>query len=119
MKSKLAIFALISIILLFSGCSTDDQSFIEPGKYSMESSEVMDLPWIVIEEDYSFVFNRGGATSYRPTGTYTVKSNILILMASETEKYEFEIENEKLIFISGEMAEDLVTKGTTFHLIKE
>ena len=119
MKSKLAIITLLSIILLFSGCSNDDQSFIEPGKYIMENNEVKDLPWVILDEDGSFVFNRGSATSYRPTGTYTVKSKTLILMVSDTEKYEFKIVNEKLIFQSGEFVEGLILKDAVFHLIME
>ena len=70
------------------------------------------------EDNNRFVFNRNLATSYDPTGTYSVENSELILRGNVNEVYKFKINGNNLIFESGEYAEGLVEIGTIFELTK-
>lgn len=84
---------------------------IEPGKYITEDGS----SWLTITED-KFYFNRHIMTSYDPDGIYTIKNNKLILVDKAGKTYTFIIEDNYLLFESGEMAEQFVKKGTKFTL---
>jgi outer membrane lipoprotein-sorting protein len=117
MKSMIVLFAVT--ILFTSGCSF--QNSIEElvtGKYMMQDAKAEDSAWVLLEDGNKFEYNRGGVTSYRPKGTYSVENNELILSVNDNEVYRFKIKGNSLIFESGEYAESLIEIGTAFELTK-
>lgn len=119
MKLKSILLFIIIIALITSACTY--QNKVEKriiGKYVVNGVDSERLGWIMIEEDRTFVFNRGNATSYRPEGTYKVKQDKLILSVNDDEVYYFKINGDSLIFESGEMAEELIDIGTVYELIR-
>ena len=119
MKRSIFYILIISFFVLIVGCSVKDKTELETGKYVMEGSETKDLGWVILEEENKFEFNRGSVTSYRPTGTYSIEDDSLILFVSDKESYEFEIDGDKIIFISGDLIDSHIEKGTIFKLAKD
>jgi len=117
-KRKVLMILLIMLALIFvAGCSSQSkEKSLKTGKYVMQDAEVEDWSWVNLKEDNKFEFNRCGALSYLPMGTYSVEDNVLILSVSEDEVYKFIIDGDKLIFESGKMAEPFVSKGAVFKL---
>ena len=114
-----AVFLIIFVLILglFTGCTKQNKiDELKLGRYIMQDTEPEGLAWVLLSENKQFVFNRGAATSYRPSGTYSIKDEVLTLYVNEDESYIFSIEGEKLIFQSGQFAEDLVEKGAVFKL---
>jgi hypothetical protein len=112
---KTRIFALLAALsfILTLGCSNKE---LKTGKYVMQGTELAELAWVILKDDGKFVFNRNLATSYDPTGTYTVEKGMLILSVSADETYRFKIDGDNLIFESGKLAESLIKKGSIFKL---
>ena len=112
MKKKSLFLVVIAIlammILVLSGCS-ESLGEIKTGVYYSRER----LASLTIGEDESFVLNRDIATSYNPTGTYTIEGDKLLLKSNEG-IIEFKISDDMLIFESGEIAESLIKKGTEF-----
>lgn len=118
MKKRNALILLIVLPLVFAmGCSLQNGGKgLKTGKYVMQDAVTEDWSWVMLEEDNQFKFNRCGALSHLPMGTYSVEDDTLILTVSEKEEYRFKIDGDKLIFLSGEMAEPFVKKGTVYKL---
>lgn len=113
MKTRIiALLAAFSLMLAL-GCTNKE---LKTGKYVMQGTELAEWAWVILEDDGKFVFNRNLATSYLPTGTYTVEKGMLILSVSADETYRFRIDGNNLIFDSGKLAESLVEKGAIFRL---
>ncbi|MBP1919268.1 DUF4829 domain-containing protein [Youngiibacter multivorans] len=113
MKTRIiALLAAFSLMLAL-GCTNKE---LKTGKYVMQGTELAEWAWVILEDDGKFVFNRNLATSYLPTGTYTVEKGMLILSVSADETYRFRIDGNDLIFDSGKLAESLVEKGAIFRL---
>lgn len=123
MKKKPMIYLLITLVVIltstFVGCSkTDDEikedSEIKTGVYATTDG----LSYLTINEtDKSFVFQRG-VTSYRPFGSYDIDGDKLLLNVDE-DIIKFEINGDRLIFESGELAQDLIKRGTEFIFTNE
>lgn len=120
MKTKMMAVGMILAVIFSFGCSTNDQTEkLKTGKYDMQGAPMEDWAWILLNEDYTFEFNRNLATSYRPRGSYSIENGELILFVNDAENYKFTLEDEKLIFESGEFAETLIEKGTIFEWVKD
>jgi hypothetical protein len=103
--------ACIIIVFVISG-----REKIRYGRYCAFNG----YSWVLLEGYDKFEFNRYLTTSYRPKGTYEVKSNQLILTVNENEKYIFTIdENKNLVFKEGKYAEEIIPAGTIFELSEE
>lgn len=101
------------MIILLSGC-TSQSNTLKEGKYVLFDSEQKEWAWVILEKDNQFEFNRSMATSYRPTGTYKIEENILILFINDDETYRFNIKDDQLIFLDGDYASDIVEVGSVF-----
>jgi hypothetical protein len=113
MKIKLTIL-LFSILLLVSACASSNQLAL--GKYIMKDAQEEEFSWVLLEEDNRFTFNRHIATSYRPSGTYKIEDDLLILTVNEEEIYTFKIMRKTIVFQSGKLAEGMVDVGTVYEL---
>lgn len=111
MAKKLLILgvALIMSLGLLAGCSDAE---LKQGVYVTDDG----LASITLSADNEFVFVRHIATSYVPTGNYSIKKGKLILHVSDNEEYVFNINSGQIIFVSGFETETLITKGTVFKL---
>ena len=78
-----------------------------------------ELSWILLYDNNEFIFNRSIATSYRPTGSYSINNGMLILHVADSEEYVFDINNGELIFRSGVYAEEFVKPKTVFKVSKD
>ena len=116
---KLMVIFILALSFLIVGCSNQTISELELGRYFIVDSEIENSAWILLEENNHFEFNRAIATSYRPSGTYSINNEILVLFVSNNESYKFKIKDDKLIFISGDFIEDLIEVGTIFRLVKD
>lgn len=115
--SAVFLIIFVLVLVLVTGCSKQNKTE-EPklGRYVIQGTEPEGLAWVLLNENKQFVFNRGAITSYRPSGTYSIKNKVLTLYVNEDESYIFSIEGEKLVFQSGKFAENLVEKGAVFKL---
>lgn len=124
---KLA-FLIVWLILIFAcGCSNDNFSTLEIGKYVIEHSEEVEVPYILLEENKRFVFMYSLLSSYLPEGTYSIDGNKLILTTDdETESiYVFLIKKNKIVFVASESTDipsyqfssKGVEDGTTFVIV--
>lgn len=118
MKLKSMVILIAAAVLFTSACSFQDKE-LSTGKYEMKDGKTADWAWVLLEEENHFIFNRNIATSYLPTGTYSVEDDELILKVNDQEIYTFRIEGDRLIFESGEYAESMIEKGTVFELTKD
>ncbi len=117
MKNRFLITLIVLAILFTTACSSQDRTEeLQTGKYVMKDAQTEDWAWITLEDNNKFEFNRGSNTSYRPTGTYSVENDELLLKVSDTEIYRFEIKVKDLIFEGGEYAEGLIDVGAIFEL---
>lgn len=79
----------------------DKQSGVTKGLYVCENNGEPAWYWIKIEDNNKFIFNRG-VMSYRPEGEYEVDGNKLLLKTDDLGIYEFQINDDRLIFIKSE-----------------
>lgn len=111
------IISILDIIVdVINEVSLDVKQGLKTGKYVMQNTDVEEWAWVELRNDNQFEFNRSGATSYRPMGTYSIKDNILILSVNESEVYNFLVDGDKLVFKSGEFADNLVKEGAVFMI---
>ncbi|MFP4457856.1 MAG: hypothetical protein ACLFPS_09380 [Clostridia bacterium] len=85
---------------------------LETGKYVSEDG----LSFVIIEENDNIIFQRSAGTSYRPYGKYQLKGNRLTLEVNDDLKYEFEVKNDTLIFVSSSLREGFLKPGTKYIL---
>ncbi|MBS3971549.1 MAG: hypothetical protein KGZ84_00910 [Erysipelotrichia bacterium] len=112
-------FILMSLffsVLLLSGCARSDELAL--GRYVMKDADIEDFAWVDLQANNRFTFNRHIATSYRPTGTYTIEDNQLTLRVNSEEFYVFKIVNKTLVFESEGSVPSLIEVGTVFELKK-
>lgn len=120
MKIKPLIVLTTVFLILFSACNFKTQTVVLPtGKYVMVGAVEEEWAWISLEAGDNFVFNRNLSTSYRPMGSYAVDQDVLTLTVNDTEKYIFKIQDQRLVFQSGRLAEGLLQIGTVFERQKE
>lgn len=113
MKKGLLIIAIILSLFLICSCSNKiNKNEIKIGKYLEVINE---MAWVELKENNEYEFCRHIATSYVPSGKYIIEDGQLILKAGETEEYKFEINGDKLIFISGTYIGDLLKAGAVFQ----
>lgn len=105
----IVILILAMLILVLSGCSKSVGE-IKTGVYIGNEG----LSSLIIEEDKTYILIRHIATSYCPAGNYTIEGDKLLLESNEG-IIEFKIKDDILIFESGEIAENLIKKGTEFR----
>lgn len=117
MKKVIVLTIFLLTITSLVGCSSNKDENLKLGKYALVDNE--DWAWVLLEEDNQFEFNRASNTSYRPNGTYSIKSDILTLRANEDEIYTFKIDNGDLIFDSGKYAENLLVSNSVFKLVSD
>lgn len=116
-RAIFSIFLFVFILIFAIRCSKQDRiEGLKIGKYVAQDTEVEDWAWVLLKESHQFEFNRGNATSYRPSGTYSIVDNILTLTVHENEEYIFTIDGDKLIFKSGDFIGDLIKEGVVFKL---
>jgi hypothetical protein len=96
-------------LVLLAGCSDAE---LKQGVYVTDDG----LASVTLSADNEFAFVRHIATSYVPTGNYSIKKGKLILHVSDNEEYVFNIKSKsgQIVFESG--FEPLITKGTVFKL---
>ena len=118
MKSKLLLTLLVFLILFSVACSLqDDVEELPTGKYVMKDAPTEDWAWVLLEEDNRFEFNPSMILSYRPTGTYSVEEDELLLKVSDTEIYRFEIKENTLIFKGTDYAGNFLENDSVFELV--
>jgi hypothetical protein len=101
--------ALIMCLGLFVGCG---DAKLKQGVYVTDDG----LASVTLSADNEFMFVRHIATSYVPTGNYSIKKGKLILRVSDNEEYVFIIKSRQIVFDSSFETESLITKGTVFKL---
>lgn len=111
MAKKLFILGVILIMSLglLTGCGDAE---LKQGDYITDDG----LASVTLSVDNEFAFVRHNATSYVPTGNYSINKGKLILHVSDNEEYVFSIKSGQIIYVSGFETETLVTKGTVFKL---
>jgi hypothetical protein len=117
MKLKWVLIVCAFFVLFTAACASSSN---EPalGKYIMKDAENEEYSWVILKENNEFEFNRHIATSYRPSGTYSIEEDLLILKANEDEIYIFKVVKKTLVFQSGQFAEGIVEIGTVYELKK-
>ncbi|GAU76646.1 hypothetical protein F3D3_1243 [Fusibacter sp. 3D3] len=53
------------------------------GKYVYGSLDTVDASWVELKADFVFIYSRGQALSYRPSGQYEVHGDQLILKTTD------------------------------------
>lgn len=101
--------ALIISLVLLARCGDTE---LKHGVYVTDDG----LASVTLSGDNEFAFVRHHASSYVPTGNYSIKNGKLILHVSDNEEYVFNIKSGQIVFESGFLAETLITKGTVFKL---
>jgi hypothetical protein len=112
---KVIILFLIILLVISVVCTYKDNANLKLGKYVTSDGH----SWVILDKNHKFIFDRELATNYLPIGNFEIKDNQLILVVSDDEKYIFTIENRKLIFKEGKLAENFITPGTVFELNKD
>ncbi len=116
MKKVILSFLIIMFITSLSACAEYTPNRLPSlGMYVMIQSDP-EFAWVLLKEDNQFEFNRNLATSYRPTGSYSVEDDVLTLMVSNEEVYIFKIKGKQLIFESSGSIGAIVEVGTVFEL---
>ncbi len=110
LKGKLKI-VFIMILLVFLILLIIPKE-LTSGKYLSEDG----LSFISIEENDNIIFQRSVGTSYRPSGKYQLKGKKLTLEVNDDLKYEFEVKNDTLVFISSGLREGFLKPGTKYVL---
>lgn len=115
---------LMVVILLISGCTFQRNSnLVKEGKYVFTHSQNINTSfigaWIELKKNNQFEFNRSMATSYRPSGTYSIQEDTLTFVVSEDEFYRFKIEEDELVFVEGSYLNGLIEEGSVFEYSNE
>ena len=99
------------------GIYTLNRRDVKLGIYAYGTLEDGSYSYVLLKENNEFEFVRNIATSYVPIGKYKVEGNILILDGIN-DLYKFQIDGDKLIFLSSNKDTALIDKGTVFVLEK-
>jgi hypothetical protein len=84
MKNKIIlILFILTIVLILVVFNSRNGGGLKIGKYVYSLSDSIDYSWIELSEDNTFIYSRGQAYSYRPTGKYEVQDDELILYTSD------------------------------------
>ncbi|EHL16385.1 hypothetical protein HMPREF9629_01225 [Peptoanaerobacter stomatis] len=113
-KVIVLVMCIIAVILSIYTLSRKD---IKLGMYAYGTLEDGSYSYVLLKENNEFEFVRNIATSYVPIGKYKVDGNILILNGIN-DLYKFQIDGDKLIFLSSNKDTALIDKGTVFVLEK-
>ncbi|MBS3990580.1 MAG: hypothetical protein KGZ51_00780 [Erysipelothrix sp.] len=117
MKKIAMLILLVLLVTSVSACTVYTPNRLpDLGKYTMKDADDPEYAWVLLKEDNKFEFNRHIATSYRPSGSYSVEDDKLTLMVSEEEVYIFLIKGNRLIFESSGSVGAIVEVGTIFEL---
>lgn len=118
MRKRKALVLLFTFTLVFAMAYSiqNKAKELKTGKYVMQDTEIEDWAWVVLKGNNQFEFNRNSATSYRPSGIYSIEDNILTLFVSENEEYKFLVDGDKLIFKSDDTTTNLIEEGAVFKL---
>lgn len=118
MKIKRWILLMVVILLIFGCTFQRSSSLLKEGKYVFSDSQSINTSfigaWIELKKNNRFEFNRSMATSYRPSGTYSIQDDILTLVVSDDEFYHFKIEEDELVFVEGSYLNGLIEEGSVF-----
>lgn len=117
------------MLLLFSGCTHNGAVVPEElplGTYVMkDAQEELSAPYILIQENDSFVFNYSVLSSYLPVGNYSIEGDRLVLTTEDDEnQYVFIIKSDQLIYQKAESSiaqlgeSEAVPDGAVFSLDK-
>lgn len=110
MKKTLALSMFLVVIFSLIACSKEDNQL--EGVYVTDDG----MSYVYLYGDNKFSFNRHITTSHLPTGIYSVVNGRLILNGEGDEAFIFEIKDEYLVFIGGELPNEMIQSGTIFRL---
>lgn len=113
MKSnKIKLVLILAFCLFIMGCtSRKNPDELKVGMYVEENDG---KSWVILKENNKFVFSRNIATSYDPSGTYSIKDGELILTTNNVtqEIYKFKIDSNSIILETD--MKPLLEKGTVY-----
>lgn len=115
-KFWVIIISIVLLIFLALALLSNPPNDIRTGLYATDDN----LSYLRIEEDKKFTFQRHIAMSYIPAGTYDIDGDKLLLYIDDNPKtatIEFTIEDDTLIFQSGELVDETIEKGSQFTFI--
>ena len=102
-----SLFLILIIILV--GCSIDTKTteqYLSIGTYTMQESEEIMKPTVLLEDGNKFTFNYSLFSSYYNFGSYEENDGNLILKTDDgIFKYVFKIKGDTLIFNEKESSE--------------
>lgn len=113
-RYSLGVITLCLLCILFYGCKDNASenhlkgamevkgNQIKKGLYVFEKNGDPAWSWIRLSDDNKFVFHRGLVLSYRPKGEYEVDGDKLYLKTDDLGIYEFQIDDNKLIYTRSE-----------------
>jgi len=114
MKIKRLVFAMAvvtAILAVLASCGakeTGEVGGLRVGTYQTEDG----FEWVQLNENGGFVYNRGIALSYRPTGTYAEVDGKLVLTVVEDEVYTFAIHDGYITLESWMIGGEIVNSGS-------
>lgn len=86
MKNKniviISIFVL-TIVLVIVIINIRNSNELKIGKYVFSSSDSIDYSWIELNDGNTFLYSRGQAISYQPSGKYEIQKDKLILITPD------------------------------------
>ncbi|MCT4543679.1 MAG: hypothetical protein N4A63_09070 [Vallitalea sp.] len=92
----------ITCILIFAYNINNSRNNLKKGLYVYVKNDeevTTNWSWIKIEDNNKFIFHRGLGISYRPTGEYEIKEDMLLLKVNDQVEYEFEIKDKSITLI--------------------
>lgn len=115
MKTKMIAMVLVFVFLLLPACSINSEK-IQLGKYVLKDAQSEDWSWILLQENNQFEFNLANNISYRPSGTYVVENDELLLKVNDEVQYRFQIKDHSLIFKGGGNSGELLDLNAVYEL---
>ncbi|MGL5541667.1 MAG: hypothetical protein ACRDBX_08565 [Erysipelotrichaceae bacterium] len=119
MKTAIRILFPFFLLLSFSTCAPHYEQRISAKTYHFHNAFGEEWAWIELRDDGTFEFNRSNATSYRPSGSYKVVKEEVILTVDENEQYCFTIQDQDLLFKDGTFALGILAVGSRFEAAPE
>jgi hypothetical protein len=115
MKNKIFFMLVcLTVLVTFLGCQKNSE--LQKGEYITEDN----ISTVILYDDNKFSFIRHIATSYTPTGTYSIEKDKLVLSVTDDEYYTFLVKDGQIIFDSCLPLEAaLIDKGTVFQFVPE
>ena len=111
-KAGAVIAILLTVILMFGACLLAED--IPLGNYITVEETAYGNAGVLIANDFEFAIYVD-SLSYCPSGRYLVEGDNLTLTVNDEEIYRFKIEEDKLIFKSGEWLEKMIAVDTVFE----